>query len=282
MGITKNYCCEKCGGYIGKMCATTGSGICNTCKKEHCECVIELSCDICGKMFKRKRTQIRKNKFCSYKCMGSWMSKNRIGIKSSNYKHGKMTNNKRCMDCNKKITSKAKRCRKCRAIQHSKGMKGHKGIHLYGKNNPNWKNGLSRQHYPKAFCNEVKELIRIRDLNTCQLCGKEQNNINRKLSVHHVDYNKNNICLANLISLCSACHVKTNHNRKKWERVFRLKLKKIYMKGEALHIMKQMAFIIHKIRLEKIDIVEEKRKTLCNCMLELCDNLYDIVKNLSE
>jgi hypothetical protein len=35
--------------------------------------------------------------------------------------------------------------------------------------------------------------------------------------VHHIDYNKNNNILFNLITLCKICHSKTNGHRNSWK-----------------------------------------------------------------
>ena len=50
------------------------------------------------------------------------------------------------------------------------------------------------------------------------MCGKTQKK--RKHSVHHIDYDKRNCELKNLITLCIGCHCMTNNNRKKWMEYF--------------------------------------------------------------
>ena len=63
--------------------------------------------------------------------------------------------------------------------------------------------------------------IRIRDNFTCQLCGnKKENNRGRNLTIHHIDYDKQNCNKNNLISLCMSCHGKTNGNRDYWYAYF--------------------------------------------------------------
>ena len=86
-----------------------------------------------------------------------------------------------------------------------------------GKNNPSWKGGLSFEPYPAEWNSKFKEQIRDRDNRTCQLCGINEKNTQRKLSVHHIDYDKENCDPNNLISLCIICHLKTNGNREYWE-----------------------------------------------------------------
>jgi len=74
------------------------------------------------------------------------------------------------------------------------------------KNNP----------YPSDFNGRLKELIRDRDNRQCQLCSKSEEDNVRKMPVHHIDYDKENLDPDNLISLCCSCHTKTNSNRSKW------------------------------------------------------------------
>ena len=86
---------------------------------------------------------------------------------------------------------------------------------------PNWKGGKSFEPYPLGWNKTHKEQIRFRDGYKCQICGcSEVENI-RKLSVHHIDYDKNNIELNNLISICIKCHSKTNFNREYWLKYFK-------------------------------------------------------------
>ena len=84
---------------------------------------------------------------------------------------------------------------------------------LSGKLNPNWQGGKSFIDYPKEFNNELKLKIRTRDNFKCRVCGILEKNCKRKLSIHHIDYDKKNCNEDNLISLCNACHQKTNKDK---------------------------------------------------------------------
>ena len=106
---------------------------------------------------------------------------------------------------------------------HSKTefKKGHKLNQL--DKNPNWKDGISFEPYTTDWTEDLKESIRKRDDYVCQICGIHQDELkgfNRKLDVHHIDYNKKNLNPKNLISLCRSCHMKTNHNREYWIKYF--------------------------------------------------------------
>ena len=93
-----------------------------------------------------------------------------------------------------------------------------------GEKHPNWKGGISFEPYPFNFNEELKELIRRRDNYQCQLCGMPECENIRKLDIHHIDYDKDNLNPKNLISLCLSCHIKTNFRRSNWINYFRNKL----------------------------------------------------------
>ena len=87
-----------------------------------------------------------------------------------------------------------------------------------GSNNHAWLGGVSFLPYPVNWTIYFRETIRRRDNYTCALCGKEQNE--RKHSVHHINYDKEDICPENLITLCTVCHLKTNNDREYWQNLF--------------------------------------------------------------
>lgn len=124
------------------------------------------------------------------------------------FKHGKTNKTYYCQDCGKKVSNfRAKRCSKCNGKIISKMISGRKnGMYI---------NGKSKEPYPLGWTNTFREQIRDRDNHTCQKCGMAEDYY-RKLDVHHIDYNKENLDLNNLIALCHRCHVKTNYNRDYW------------------------------------------------------------------
>lgn len=82
-----------------------------------------------------------------------------------------------------------------------------------------WKGGISTGKYCYKFNNVFKEHIREKFNRTCYICGKSEENLDKKLSIHHIDYNKSSICNGKefaFIPLCASCHAKTNGNRWYW------------------------------------------------------------------
>ena len=105
------------------------------------------------------------------------------------------------------------------------------GKHFLGEKHPLWQGGKSFEPYGLAFNKELKELIRARDNYRCQECFRHQSELftkqskPKKLSIHHIDYNKQNNASKNLISLCLKCHTKTNFKREDWKKYFQKKEK---------------------------------------------------------
>lgn len=114
---------------------------------------------------------------------------------------------------------------------------------MKGKNNPIFNKKLSKKtrrkisialggdgkldrknDYSSEFNYKLRNKIRKRDNYTCQKCSliekKQLLKLNRKLSIHHINYNKKNNKDSNLITLCHNCHIKTNTNRKYWIKYF--------------------------------------------------------------
>ena len=78
--------------------------------------------------------------------------------------------------------------------------------------------------YGAEFDDCLKEKVRFRDKYKCRLCSCPQLENRRQLDVHHIDYNKRSSNIKNLVSLCISCHLKTNHNRKYWNKYFKERL----------------------------------------------------------
>ena len=123
-----------------------------------------------------------------------------IGFNNPNWKGGLP----RCKICGKLLsTYKPIYCAKCK--------------YKIPQNHPCWRGGISREPYSFDFNDELKELIRKRDLYKCQICGAPQEEFVKKLPIHHIDYNKKNSDPKNLITLCMSCHARVNFGRNQWQ-----------------------------------------------------------------
>ena len=126
---------------------------------------------------------------------------------------GKNNPSKR-LDVRKKI-SKTMKGRKFSEETLKKMSKARKGKYI-GSKNKQWLGGISFEPYGLEFNEDLKEVVRNRDRRKCVFCEKTELEECKKLSVHHIDYDKKNNNTNNLIYLCNSCHNKTNKNRDYW------------------------------------------------------------------
>lgn len=173
--------------------------IVKTCLKKR----IIKTCLTCNKKFDLYPSS-NKRKYCSRKCYLKIKIKPKFLLKTL------------CVFCNEEFSyfslknsdqnSKYKACNNCKNKKRT------------GKYNPNWRGGLSHKPYSRAFNNELKDYVKERDNHKCVICGHD--GFWEGLNVHHIDYDKNNNDMNNLITLCNTCHSKTNFNRKFWVKYF--------------------------------------------------------------
>lgn len=94
----------------------------------------------------------------------------------------------------------------------------HKGEKSY-----NWNGGTSFGDYCPKFNTEFKERVRDFFNRTCFKCNKSEKQNKKKLSVHHVNYEKMSCCNDDIplfVTLCGSCHNIVHSNKTHWEDVF--------------------------------------------------------------
>lgn len=75
--------------------------------------------------------------------------------------------------------------------------------HIRGEKTSNWKGGTSFEPYCAKFNDEFKEYIRDKFGRICFLCGKTEEDNDRKLDVHHVNGTKRVVVMAiRHVNLC--------------------------------------------------------------------------------
>jgi len=95
-----------------------------------------------------------------------------------------------------------------------------------GPDNHNWKGGVSNRGYCGVWTDsEYYVFIMERDNWKCKnpYCW----NASTKLSRHHIDYNKENCDISNIIVLCASCNSRANYNEKYWKRFYKRLRKEI-------------------------------------------------------
>jgi len=193
--------------------------------------------------------QIANELKCSSWLIGKFITKGNISVRTKNhyakgknnssYKDGRYSKQYHCIDCGIKIhvntaLYKGGRCKGC-AVKYNWQLGKFDNVNVSGQHNPNygnhklagsghfnWQGGIGKAPYPFKFNKTLKESIRERDNHQCQICGKLEVNCSRKLDVHHVDYDKENLSPNNLISLCQSCHIPTNYNRETYIEFFKI------------------------------------------------------------
>lgn len=191
---------------------------------------VDVFCDYCGTEFavNSYTENTQEHFFCSTECYSKWCSETRTGSNNPNWRGGPVV--LQCDQCNQDFEI----ARSALTIQLERGqihffcsrdcMAEHRSIHYQGKDSPTWQGGISLEPYGDGFDDNLRRSIRERDGFECQLCGRSQKEnrqlYNRRLPVHHIDYDKENHSSENLITLCSVCHPKTNINRDHFQQLF--------------------------------------------------------------
>lgn len=131
------------------------------------------------------------------------ISESKMGKKNPNWKGGKVS--KICPVCGEifyvkpYVEEKRITCsRECWAEWFS------------GENHPSFKNWASLETYPKSWYSDLRKEVLDRDNYKCVFCGlsdlESRLLFGRSLTIHHMDGNKDNGSINNLITLCMHCH----------------------------------------------------------------------------
>ncbi len=118
---------------------------------------------------------------------------------------------------------------------HSEEAKKRIGKAQEKDNNHFWRGGKSFEPYGLEFNNKLKNQIRERDKYQCRECGLHQELLGYKLHIHHIDYNKRNNNMKNLISLCRSCHTQTGFKRNDWTNYYKGKINGLYRRCRNYH-----------------------------------------------
>lgn len=161
----------------------------------------KTNCRQCGKEFWTYPSFVKNGEgvFCCNKCKYIWISENYRGEKSkAGFRNAKI--NKICKWCNKEIiTYKSQNRVFCNNNCYHNWFRKNR----IGENAIRWIDGSSFLPYGIGFNRKLKREIKQRDNWTCKNCGTKE-----KLSVHHIDYDKNHNSEDNLITLCMVCNIK--------------------------------------------------------------------------
>lgn|SRR3990167_2303241 len=153
-------------------------------------------------------------------------NKNALGYRFSDEQKakikGRYKGKKLSIEIRKKMTLAQIGNTKFKGKTHRQETKDKIAFAQTGNKNHAWLGGKSFEPYTTDWTNTLRRSIRERDFYTCQVCKEPQGDT--ALSIHHIDYDKQNNDTKNLISLCTSCHIKTNTNRETWKQFFNQKL----------------------------------------------------------
>jgi hypothetical protein len=196
---SKHHCCSK-----------TCSNLLHTGKlhKRYNPDLRGRKCDYCKGVINNPAA----SKYCSHACKG------KANSGENHVKFNQTTTN--CFRCGTSITLVESALREknfcgqsCKNAHHSEEM--------LASNNPRFKHGdwlgiVKPKLLYKGFTNKIKQQVRERDGNRCVICSipKEEHGFN--LHVHHIDYDKTNNELYNLVCVCRHCHGKIHGDEAAW------------------------------------------------------------------
>ncbi len=194
-----------------------GTLICRVCGGPK-KCVVSERCSSCAQKIAMNRPEVKKNHRKAL--MKRWGRVSRpclspdcdsLTLSKSGYcRRHERSVVETCPKCGGPIQPISRLCRSCSHIES-----------MSGPNNHNWRGGRSREPYSPEFSQSLRKKILDRDDHLCQMpdCYLPENG--KKHDVHHIDYDKKNCTLVNLITLCRSHNIKVNHgDRERWTEYF--------------------------------------------------------------
>lgn len=175
---------------------------------------VEVSCENCGEVKEVVPSvkQCRENHFCDRDCHSEWMAENKTGREHPLWRGVSVD----CAWCGKTKEVEPSRIRRsdrffCDIECHGEWLSENNT----GKNNPSWNGG--EYVYGSGWSEDKKERIRERQERKCAACGVNEDDLPRKLDVHHIekarwfsnDETRNDE--SNLVALCRPCHIDWEH-----------------------------------------------------------------------
>jgi endogenous inhibitor of DNA gyrase (YacG/DUF329 family) len=162
---------------------------------------LDCACEHCGTSFKRGRSQIKGQIFCSKQCDDD----HHAAIKS-------------CATCGESVRVSAHNAKRWdKAFCDHECYSVWKSANIAGENHPNWRGGFGRYYGPNWPAQRRKALER--DGYRCQVCNRMKGQEGTILHIHHIipfrvfgyaiDENDNYLqanTLENLITCCQWCH----------------------------------------------------------------------------
>jgi len=167
------------------------------------------SCENCREPFLKQKHYL--GLFCSKSCAATGKFNKLYGKKHSEETKHKISLKK--LSFYKNNTHPWLNRKHSEETKHKMSIKACQRI---GELNPNWKGGIS--NYP--YCSEwkyIRKELKESDNNECRnpMCESTS----KRITSHHIDYDKQNCRPSNIITLCNSCNCKANKDRD-WHKAF--------------------------------------------------------------
>lgn len=109
-----------------------------------------------------------------------------------------------------------------------------------GPEHPMWRGGVSKLGRGPGWSTGKRKRMKKRDGYKCVLCGKAKADLRFPLSIHHIDYDKQNHDERNLISLCRSCHGRVNGAVEECREFFIQYINNLYGSADSLPLINPM------------------------------------------
>lgn len=189
---------------------------------------VKKICEVCGKEFEVTPASAEITRYCSRSCASKAHGEEIQEENNPNWKGGPIECI--CKTCEKHFFVCPAQIKEGSGIFCSVECYGKwRSVNIRGENHPQWNGGISFEPYCVKFDDELKERVREKYGRVCFLCAMTEKENGRKLSVHHVNYNKKMGCDGTkwlLVPLCVGCNSRVNFDRDYWEAIIRMKMKK--------------------------------------------------------
>lgn len=202
--------------YCSKACSNKANAMTGALNPNYSGGPVKIACSVCGSEMIRAASQSKaESPVCSAACQ-SVLKSMRTGEKQWKWNGGPVS--VKCDQCGADTPPRAK----SQIAAYAKHFCGKicfaawKSANIVLDAHPNWLGGKSFEPYPTTWTFKLREAIRNRDGRQCRVCGKPEIDNGARLTVHHIDYVKENLAPGNLASLCTTCHGRTNFNRPSW------------------------------------------------------------------
>lgn len=153
--------------------------------------------------------RVKERNFCSRGCGARWWAAHPSDAMRRRADRQRIRSDVPCAGCGKGLALTPSRIKRVPTGNYCSQscMMIHKLTGKFGPDHPGWKGGIAR--YPKSF-RSMRLLAMERDCFSCQWDGPHDGAL--RLEVHHLNGQRHDNRMENLVTLCSRCHQRYHRN----------------------------------------------------------------------